>query len=109
VEDLGSFAVAAFLHPERFMGKSIAFAGMEVTNAEIARALSEASGRKVRVRRLPRSLSRVLLGRGLHQIYRKLSSSGYGLDLEGIASAFPNVETTHLSEWLRPRLARKAG
>ena len=104
VDDLARFAVAAFLDPGRFLGRRVAFAGDEVTNAGIAGALSLASGRKVHFRRSPGILTSFGARKGLAQVYRKLATSGFGLNIEAIKRENQAVGMSSLTDWLRARI-----
>ncbi|KAJ6149016.1 hypothetical protein N7471_000215 [Penicillium samsonianum] len=56
-DDIGRFAAAAFIEPERFSHRAIDIGSDALTAEQVARAISEVSGREIVVDHIPRDLA----------------------------------------------------
>jgi len=88
-DDIGEWAALALTQPGRFIGKELEIAGDELTNPEIAAAFARVLGRPVKYRRLPLVVTRVMLGREFHQMFRWFNEHGYRADLDGLRREYP--------------------
>ncbi len=99
-DDIGEWAALAFRRPDAFIGKALEIAGDELTNPQIAAAFSRVMGRRVRFRRLPLFLTRIVLGKEFHEMFKWFNEEGYRADLAALARDYPEVHQTTLEEWL---------
>ncbi|KAJ5700663.1 hypothetical protein N7536_003676 [Penicillium majusculum] len=58
-DDIGCFAVAALVEPERFSHRAIEI-GEALTAEQVARAISEVSGREIAIEHIPRNVAECL-------------------------------------------------
>jgi uncharacterized protein YbjT (DUF2867 family) len=99
-DDIGEWAALALTQPQRFMGKAIEIAGDELTNPQIAAAFARVLDRPVRFQRLPLFVTRLVLGKEFHQMFKWFSEEGYGANLAELRRAYPEVAPTTLEAWL---------
>jgi len=100
-DDIGEWAALALIEPGRFVGKALEIAGDELTNPEIAATFGRALGRPVRFSRMPLPVTRLLLGKEFHQMFRWFNEQGYRADLALLRREYPEVSLTSLEAWLR--------
>jgi uncharacterized protein YbjT (DUF2867 family) len=99
--DIGQWAALAFARPSEFVGKALEIAGDELTNVEIAATFARVLGRRVVFRKLPLFLTRIVLGKEFHQMFRWFNDEGYRADVPGLRRDYPEVSSTSLEDWLR--------
>jgi len=99
-DDAGAFAAMAFAKPDVFIGKAIEIAGDELTNPAIAAAFGRVMGRPVKFRRLPLFLTRIMLGKEFHQMFKWFNESGFQADIPALRRDYPEIAWTSLEEWL---------
>jgi uncharacterized protein YbjT (DUF2867 family) len=99
-DDIGEWAALALTQPARFIGKAIEIAADELTNPQIADTFSRVMGRPVKFRRLPLFLTRLVLGREFHQMFKWFDEEGYRADLQALRRDYPEVKPTSLEAWL---------
>jgi uncharacterized protein YbjT (DUF2867 family) len=99
-DDIGEWAALALTEPRRFVGKALEIAGDELTNPEIAAAFARVLGRPVRYQRLPLFVTRLVLGKEFHQMFKWFNEQGYRADLAMLRSEYPEVTPTSLEAWL---------
>ena len=100
-DDIGEWAALALTEPGRFVGKELEIAGEELTNPEIAATFARVIGRPVRFQRLPLFVTRLLLGKEFHQMFKWFNEEGYRADLVQLRREYPEVKLTSLEAWLR--------
>jgi uncharacterized protein YbjT (DUF2867 family) len=100
-DDIGAFAALTFERPKEFIGARIEIAGSELTNLEAAEIFGGVLGKKVRFRRLPLLLVRLVLGKEFHQMFHWFNYAGFKADIEGLRQRYPEVHLRSLEEWLR--------
>ena len=100
-EDIGEWAALALTEPARFVGKELEIAGDELTNPEIAATFARVMGRPVKFQRLPLFVTRLVLGKEFHQMFRWFNQEGYRADLALLRREYPEVTLTSLDAWLR--------
>ncbi|RAR98630.1 NmrA/HSCARG family protein [Ensifer adhaerens] len=86
-QDIGAFAAAAFVAPERFHGQEIELAGDTITLPDLAAKLTKATGKRVSS---VSSSEEEMLARGAHPLYVKSETwnnvEGYKVDLDAVRS-----------------------
>ena len=100
-DDIGEWAALALTEPARFLGKALEIAGDELSNPEIAATFAQVLGRPVRFQRLPLFVTRLVLGKEFHQMFKWFNEEGYRADLALLRREYPEVELTSLDAWLR--------
>jgi uncharacterized protein YbjT (DUF2867 family) len=100
-DDIGAFAALAFAKPGAFIGKAIEIAGDELTNPAIAATFARVMGRPVKFRRLPLFLTRIMLGKEFHQMFKWFNEAGFQADIPALRRDHPEIAWTSLEEWLR--------
>ena len=90
----------AFAKPALFIGKAIEIAGDELTNPQIAATFGRVMGRPVKFRRLPLFLTRILLGKEFHQMFKWFNESGFQAEIPSLRRDYPEMAWTSLEEWL---------
>src|SRR5712692_11967463 len=99
-DDIGAFAALAFAKPDRFIGKAIEIAGDELTNPDIAATFGRVMGRPVKFRRLPLFLTRIMLGKEFHQMFKWFNEAGFQADIPSLRRDYPEIVLTSLEGWL---------
>jgi uncharacterized protein YbjT (DUF2867 family) len=99
-DDIGAWAALAFSRPESFIGKALEIAGDELTNPEIAATFARVMGRPVKFQRLPLFLTRIVLGKEFHQMFKWFNDEGYRADLAALKRDYPEAKPTSLEAWL---------
>jgi uncharacterized protein YbjT (DUF2867 family) len=99
-DDIGQWAALALSRPERFIGKELEIAGDELTNPQIAATFARVLARPVKFRRLPLFMTRLMLGKEFHQMFKWFNAEGYRADLGALRRDYPEVSMTSLEQWL---------
>jgi uncharacterized protein YbjT (DUF2867 family) len=100
-DDIGKFAALAFEQPDRFVGAELEIAGSELTNPATAEVFSRVLGRRVKFRRLPMPVVRVVLGREFYQMFRWFNAGGFQADVAALRRDYPQLRLRTLENWLR--------
>jgi uncharacterized protein YbjT (DUF2867 family) len=100
-DDIGAFVALVFERPKEFMAQALEIAGSELTNLEAAEVFSRVLGKKVKFRRLPLPIVRVVLGKAFYQMFHWFNRAGFKADIEGLRLRYPEVHLRSLEEWLR--------
>jgi uncharacterized protein YbjT (DUF2867 family) len=100
-DDIGAFVALIFERPKEFTGQALEIAGSELTNLEAAEVFSRVLGKKVKFRRLPLPIVRLVLGKEFYQMFRWFNHAGFKADIEGLRRRYPEVHLRSLEEWLR--------
>src|SRR5207245_809863 len=101
-DDIGAFAALAFAKPDVFIGKAIEIAGDELTNPAIAATFGRVMGRPTKFRRLPLFLTRIMLGKEFHQMFKWFNEAGFQANIPALRRDYPEITWTSLEEWLTP-------
>jgi uncharacterized protein YbjT (DUF2867 family) len=99
-EDIGKYAAAVFLNPDKSMGLEIELAGDELSNDQIADTMSHILGTKIKFRRLPLFVARLMMDREMYLMFKWFNEKGFSADMERTKSHFPSIVPTTLSKWL---------
>lgn len=100
-DDIGKFAALVFEQPDRFVGTALEIAGSELTNPAAAEVFSRVLRRRVRFRRLPMPVVRVVLGREFYQMFRWFNAGGFQADVPALRRDYPQLRLRTLEDWLR--------
>jgi len=92
VEDIGAFVAIVFRKPEEFMGKTIEFAGDELTEPQMAKTLGKVIGRPVSVQqpRLPEGQEPTTEQIAMLKFF---NGEGYDADIAGLRKVYPGLRT----------------
>lgn len=99
-DDIGAFAALAFTRPADFIGRALELAGSELTNPQAAEVFSRVLGKRVRFQRLPLVVTRLVLGREFHQMFRWFNDAGFQADIPALRRDYPEVPLMDLETWL---------
>jgi uncharacterized protein YbjT (DUF2867 family) len=104
--DIGRFAALAFEDPENWIGKQIGIAGDEISSVELAKLLSEISGKKIAYKQTPWE---EVVENTSPEFLKVLDWSGttnFSVDVEGLRTQYPWMTTLQEylaeQEWLSP-------
>lgn len=97
VEDIGVFAMLAFKHPDKFLGRTIELAGDALTPPEIAAAISRASGHPVAYSQIPLETIRGQ-NETLGRIYDWINGGGFRVDIGPLRELHPDLMS--FEQWL---------
>jgi uncharacterized protein YbjT (DUF2867 family) len=99
-DDIGAYAAAAFLDPDKCTGRVIELAGDELSNEQIAILMSQVLGTKMKFKRLPLFVARLMMDREMYLMFKWFNEKGFSADMEKTRLQFPSVIPTTLSKWL---------
>lgn len=100
-DDIGAFVALAFERPDDFIGQELEIAGSELTNPQAAEVFSRVLGKRVKFRKLPLPIVRLVLGREFHQMFSWFNKAGFEADIDGLRRRYPGVRLRSLEDWLR--------
>jgi len=100
VDDIGTCVAETFIHPEKFIGRTIELAGDELNNEQIAATMSRILGKKIKFKKLPLFIAKLMMDREMYLMFKWFDEKGFTADIEGIKLHFPSVSPTTLSKWL---------
>ncbi|HET7002211.1 MAG TPA: NmrA/HSCARG family protein, partial [Puia sp.] len=91
VEDIGACVADTFMHPEKFIGRTIELAGDELSNEQVAIRMSLVLGREIKFRRLPLFLAKLMMDKEMYLMFKWFNEKGFTADMEGMKLHFPSV------------------
>jgi uncharacterized protein YbjT (DUF2867 family) len=100
LDDMGSCVAETFIHPEKFIGRTIELAGDELSNEQVAFTMSRVLGRKIKFKRLPLLIAKLMMDKEMYLMFKWFNEKGFTADMEGIKLHFPSVHMTTLQKWL---------
>ncbi len=100
LDDIGKYVADAFANPEKYLNKTIEIAGDELTNEEVAQTMSEVLGIKVKFKRLPLFIVKLVMDKELYLMFNWFYEKGFTANLEETKRNFPSVKVTTLKEFL---------
>ncbi len=101
VDNIGAFGALAFDRPKDFIGSELEIAGSELTNVQAAEVFGRVLGKRVKFRKLPLPLIRLVLGKEFYQMFRWFNEAGFQADIPALKKRFPEIRLLSLEEWLR--------
>ena len=99
VDDIGRFAAAALLDPERFAGGAVGLAGDEMTLPGAVQLLSEAAGFPIRYGRMAEEEAESAFCPNWRAMFRWFEAVGYGVDVAGLEGRW-GMSMLTLAEWI---------
>ena len=109
LRDIGEFAAAAFINPERFLGRELELAGDVLTFPQVAEMLSKALGHQVVFKQIPDDQAEKAVGRDMALMYKWFNRVGYAVDIHELEQTY-GIRMTKFSEvlaneqWAKPPL-----
>jgi uncharacterized protein YbjT (DUF2867 family) len=100
VNDIGAYVADAFINSDKYMGRVIEIAGDELTNEQIATTMSQVLGMKVKFKRLPLIVARLLMDKEMYLMFKWFNEKGFDAKIEETKLNFPSVKLTPLNKWL---------
>lgn len=101
VDNIGAFGALAFDRPNDFIGLELEIAGSDLTNVQAAEVFSRVLGKRVKFRKLPLPMVRLVLGKEFYQMFRWFNEAGFQADIPTLKRRFPEIHLLSLEEWLR--------
>ena len=102
VENLGAFVTLLLENPARFAGQRIDVASDAVSGAEVARVLSEVTGRSIEFQPIPLEALRAQ-NPDFAKMYEFMERVGYSADLERVRRQYPEVGWLGFRAWAASR------
>ena len=99
-DDIGSCVAETFIHPEKFIGRTIELAGDELNNEQIAITMSRVLGKNIKFKRLPLFVAKLMMDKEMYLMFKWFNEKGFTADMTGIKLHFPSVHPTTLFKWL---------
>jgi uncharacterized protein YbjT (DUF2867 family) len=99
-DDIGLFVAHVFAHPEQYLGKTIEFAGQELTEHEIAATFESVIGRPVKVTPRERQAG-AAPDPEQTAMFNFFNGQGYDADIAALRKTLPQLQT--LEQYLRRR------
>jgi uncharacterized protein YbjT (DUF2867 family) len=109
LRDIGEFAAAAFMHPERYLGREITLAGDALTFPQVAEMLSKALGHQVLFRNIPDEQAEKAVGPEMALMYHWFNQEGFYVDIRALEQTY-GIRMTKFAEvlaneqWAKPPL-----
>ena len=100
VDDIGAYVADAFTNPETYLNKTIEIAGDELTNEQVASTMTEVLGMKVKFKKLPLIIARVVMDKEMYLMFKWFNENGFNVDINETKTNFPAVNVTTLKNWL---------
>jgi uncharacterized protein YbjT (DUF2867 family) len=97
-DDIGAFAALAFEHPAEYLGKTIEIAGDALTPAQVAAAISRATGRSIRYTQIPVETVRQQNPQ-IASAFDFLNQVGYTTDIAALRRQHPGL--MDFDTWLK--------
>ncbi|OHD25332.1 MAG: nucleoside-diphosphate sugar epimerase [Spirochaetes bacterium GWB1_66_5] len=98
--NIASFDALVLERREEFLGRRVNIASDELAVGQMARALAEASGRKIGYMRTPREQLRAI-SEDFAKMEEWFEKTGYSADVEGLRRSYPTVGWQRFAEWAR--------
>jgi uncharacterized protein YbjT (DUF2867 family) len=100
VDDIGAYVADAFVNAEKYLGKTIEIAGDELTNEEIAATMTEVLGIKIKFKKLPLFIVKLVMDKELYLMFKWFNEKGFSANISETKRNFPAVKPTTLKTWL---------
>jgi uncharacterized protein YbjT (DUF2867 family) len=96
VDDIGAFVVMAFSRQSEYVGRTIELSGDELTESQIAAALSKVIGREVKLTQRDMDGQRAEEMRAMREFF---NGKAYDADIRALRTLYPALHT--FEGWLR--------
>lgn len=100
LDDIGKYVVEIFRSPEKYSGKTIEISGDELTNEEVANTMAHVLGKKVKFKRLPLFIVKLVMDKELYLMFNWFNKKGFTADNSIRKREFPSIKSTSLKEFL---------
>src|SRR5450432_1813753 len=100
VDDIGAYVADTFINSDKYIGRVIEIAGDELTNEQIAITMSQVLGMKIKFKRLPLIVARLLMDKEMFLMFKWFNEKGFSAKMEEVKLNFPSVKPTPLNKWL---------
>jgi uncharacterized protein YbjT (DUF2867 family) len=98
LDDLTAFVTQVLENPSEFRGKRIDIASDSLSGEQVARILSEVSGRPIEYQQIPLEALRAQSA-DLAKMFEWFERAGYTADIDGLRRDFPEVAWQRFREW----------
>jgi uncharacterized protein YbjT (DUF2867 family) len=98
VDDIGAFTAMALADPQQYLGQTIELAGDELTEIQVAAALSRVIGRPVQLVP-PKMPEGTVPSPEQIAMFRFFTGQGYDADIPALRQTYPDLHT--FEQWLR--------
>jgi uncharacterized protein YbjT (DUF2867 family) len=99
-DDVGKYVADAFSNPDKYQNKTVEIAGDELTNEQVAETMSEVLGQKVRFKRLPLFVVKMVMDKEMYLMFKWFNEKGFAANISATNETFPGVKVTALKEFL---------
>jgi uncharacterized protein YbjT (DUF2867 family) len=100
LDDIGKYVVNAFTNPEKYLNKTIEISGDELTNEEVAGTMTQVLGKKIKFKRLPLFIVKLVMDKELYLMFKWFNEKGFSADTSIQKKEFPSIKPTTLKEFL---------
>ncbi|HEY3296469.1 MAG TPA: NmrA/HSCARG family protein [bacterium] len=100
VEDIPKFVVAAFEHPDIYLGKEIDIAGDELRFSEAVQMISKEADRTVLYEPMPESEAEKAYGHDFAVMFRWFNDVGYNVDIDRLEKLY-NIKLMRFKDWIK--------
>lgn len=100
LDDIGKYVVEAFTSSEIYLGKTIEISGDELTNEEVAETMAQVLGKKVKFKRLPLFIVKLVMDKELYLMFKWFNEKGFTADASIQKTEFPSINPTSFKEFL---------
>ncbi len=98
--DIGKISADVFLHPEKYLQRTITIGTEQMSMNEVANAFSEVLGKEVKYQKLPMFITRIVMGKNLYKMFGWINANDaiFMKDLAGFKRENPGL--TSLKQWI---------
>lgn len=99
--DIGIIGKQIFENPEKYLGKTITIASDKMKVEELAILISETLNKKITYQKLPRLITRLVMGSNLYKMFDWINKNEPELvvDIDSLKKEFPGL--TNMKSWLK--------
>ncbi|HMK03629.1 MAG TPA: NmrA/HSCARG family protein [Ferruginibacter sp.] len=99
--DVGKTSAEIFMNPGRYLNRTITMAAEEMDMKAVASVFSEAMGKEINYQNLPMFITRLIMGKRLHTMFKWLNEHDavFVKDLQAFKKEYPNL--TALKDWIK--------
>ena len=99
LDDLSAFVAHVLVHPAHFEGKRINVASDSVSDAEVARIISEVSRQKIEYQQVPIEVLRAQ-NPDYAKMFEWFEKAGYTADIDGLRRDYPQIGWHRFRQWV---------
>lgn len=98
LDDLGAFVTHLLENPSRFNGKRINVASDEVSESDVARIITDLSGRKIEFQQIPLEALRAQ-NADIAKMFEWFEKGGYTAEIDVLRREYPQIGWQRFPEW----------